>query len=72
MKKKNIKDDLRFSVSREAFPEPRELSMDDYCEFVVSNLLLFGKPRLEEASNFKPFVIREGDTAWPEKKLKKK
>jgi hypothetical protein len=67
---KNSRDenDLKFPVSRQAFPEPRELSMDDYYEFVVSNLALFGKPPLERAAGFQPFVIREDDDEYSAKK----
>lgn len=53
--------ELKFPVSRQPFPEPRELSMDDYYEFVVSNIALFGKPPLEETACFQRFVIREDD-----------
>ena len=59
MKKRHDEKELKFPVSRQAFPEPRELSMDDYYEFVVSNLSLFGKPSLERSVDFKRFVIRE-------------
>lgn len=61
MKNNREKKELKLPVSRQAFPEPRELSMDDYYEFVVSNLSLFGKPPLEGVAGFQRFVIREDD-----------
>lgn len=59
---------LKFPVSRQAFPEPRELSMDDYYEFVVSNLKLFGKPPLERSAGFQRFVIRDDGDEYSTKK----
>jgi hypothetical protein len=61
VKNRRDENDVKFPVSRQAFPEPRELSMDDYYEFVVSNLALFGKPPLENTAGFQPFVIRDDD-----------
>ena len=61
MKNKCDKTNLKLPVSRQSFPEPRELSMDDYYEFVVSNLALFGRPSLERAAHSQRFVIREDD-----------
>lgn len=71
MKKSRDEKKLKFPVSRQAFPEPRELSMDDYYEFVVSNLALFGKPPLDRAAGFQPFVIRDEGEPWPAKDPKK-
>ena len=68
--KKNNRDEqeLKLPVSRQSFPEPRELSMDDYYEFVVSNLALFGKPPLERTAGTQRFVIREDGDSYPAKK----
>lgn len=62
MKNSRHEKELKLPTGRHAFPEPRELSMDDYYEFVVSNLTLFGKPPLERVAGPQRFVIRdEGD-----------
>ena len=61
MKNKHDGNDLKFPVGRQPFPEPRELSMDDYYGFVVSNLELFGKPSAEKTVRFERFVIRDDD-----------
>ncbi len=68
MKKNPDEKELKLPVSRQAFPEPRELSMDDYYEFVVSNLALFGKPPLERAAGFQRFVIRDDGDEYSAKK----
>lgn len=69
MKNKHTKKELKFPVSRQSFPGPRELSMDDYYEFVVSNLGLFGKPPLERMTGSQRFMIRDdGDEYSPGKK----
>ena len=68
MKNKPDNTELKLPVSRHDFPESRELSMDNYYEFVVSNLALFGKPPLERAASFQRFVIRDdGDEYSPKK-----
>jgi hypothetical protein len=68
--KKNSPDkkELKLPVGRQVFPEPRALSMDDYYEFVVSNIELFGKPPLEPIHSSKRFVIREEDEKYFSKK----
>ena len=42
--------------------------MDDYYEFVVLNLTLFGKPPLERAVGFQRFVIRDDGNEYSAKK----
>ena len=72
MRNRRKEEKLIFPVSRQPFPEPRELSMDDYYEFVVSNLALFGKPPQDQNVGYQRFVIRDKDETWPAKKDLKK